>query len=292
MTGVVFKKTDQGELKRPDIFVYTEYKTFLRDYLHFFKLTDADFSIRKLALEAGVSVGYISTMMKPEHDLTSKAVEKLVPCLRLSRAEASYFRILASVTANSTQEEKLWALKRLNKFKKFAKLNPEESLVTNYFSKWYHIAIREMANQKGFKLDPIWIQARLNFTVPLAEISKAVEFLMQHKLIRVKPDGTFESSEERVKCGGDIYRFILTHFYKQSFELAGESIDTVPRERRNLRSHTVNLAPERFEAAREIMDRALSELVALSDDPSEDSSVYQFLLLGFPFTSPVKDNKK
>ncbi|HEX4925309.1 MAG TPA: DUF4423 domain-containing protein, partial [Bdellovibrionales bacterium] len=159
------------------------------------------------------------------------------------------------------------------------------ALVTNYFSKWYHVAIREMANQPGFKLDSSWIQARLNFTVPISEISKAIEFLMQNKLIRVKPDGTFTAGDERLTCDGEVYRFVLTHFYKQSFELAGQSIDNTERQNRKMRSHTVSLSPEQFQKARDIVDRAVDELARLSDQPADGSSVYQFLLLGFPLSN-------
>ncbi|HEX4925931.1 MAG TPA: TIGR02147 family protein, partial [Bdellovibrionales bacterium] len=105
MGGHAFKKSDGQEHARPDIFVYKDYKTFLRDYLHYLKLSDAGFSIRKLAVAAGVSIGYVTTILKPDHDVTPKSVEKLLPHLRLDRAESAYFRILSSITSSSTQDE-------------------------------------------------------------------------------------------------------------------------------------------------------------------------------------------
>jgi uncharacterized protein (TIGR02147 family) len=292
MPAGAFKNNLATESERPQIFIYKNYKDFLRDYLHYLKLTDPNYSTRKFAHDAKISLGYLSTILNSEQHITQKAVEKILPCLKLTKIEASYFKILCTISESSSQDDRMKAVAKLKRFGKFTALNPEESLVSEYMSKWYYVAIREMANQPGFQANAIWIQEQLNFHVPVPEIAKALEFLIMNKLIRFKPDGGFEASGDRVKCEGNLFRFILTHFYKQVFDLAVDAIDNINRDERNIRGHTMCLTKSNYAKAKAAMDNALEEIAKLKNDPAEGSATYQFLLLGFPFVKVRQDGEE
>ncbi|MEQ1875916.1 MAG: TIGR02147 family protein [Bdellovibrionia bacterium] len=286
MSAVVITKNPNTDQNRPEIYAYQDYKVFLRDLFHFMKISDVGFSLRRLATKAEISVGYLPTLMNTRRDITPKIIEKLLPHLGLDRTESAYFRILCTITESSTQEERIEALKKLQRFEKYSTLNPNEVLVSNYFSKWYYVVIREMANEPGFKPDPIWVQERLAFAVPLAEVAKTLEFLFKNQLIKFNPNGSFSSSGGHVACQGRIFRFILTHYYKQTFELAATAIDTVEREHRNMRSQTACLSPGQFQQAKKIMDQALEEIIKISGNHQPESSVYHFSSFAFPVSKP------
>jgi uncharacterized protein (TIGR02147 family) len=276
-------------LIRPDVFSYQDYKHFLRDYFHYRKLKDPEFSTRALATAAQISNGYLSTILNTSQQITEKALNKILPELGLLQTEESYLRLLCRISQVADHQDRADAVRKIKRYKKFAKLNPKESLVLNYFSKWYTPAIREMASLPEFQPNPKWIQENLSFMVPLSEIAKALEFLFEHKLIRFRADGRFESSGERIECEGNIHRLVLTQAYQQIFDLAGDSIDNIEREKRNLRAHMVSLSDESFAKARTIMDDAL-ESIAKLDTQGAAEQTYQFLLLGFPLSN-VKRGK-
>jgi uncharacterized protein (TIGR02147 family) len=276
---------------RPDVYSYEDYKMFLRDYLHYLKESDSGFSMRKIALQSKTSVGYLPTILNTDQDITEKAVEKLVPHLQLDREESSYFKILCSINASTPQEERIEALKKLQRFSKYSRLNPNQSLVTQYLSKWYYVAIREMANNPEFKMDAGWVQSQLNYSVPIADVSRALEFLFRNNLIKIETNGKFKATDERVVGEGNIFRFILTHFHKQVFELALKAIDITDRQFRSIRGHTMSLNKENYRTARTIMDKALEDIAALPETPAKDNSVYHFLFTGFPMSKVKKEDE-
>jgi uncharacterized protein (TIGR02147 family) len=291
MSQELLKNSEVTEPGAPIIFSYQDYKTFLRDYFNFMKVSDPKFSIRKFAVKAEISSAYLPMILNTAQDISDNFVEKITPVLNLTRAEASYFRILCSIRDGSDPIQRDEAIAKLQRFHKFSKLNPKESLVSKHFSKWYYVAIREMANEPDFQFNPAWVQKRLNFPVPLSEVSKALEFLFKNHLIMIKSNGRFSSSDEHLVCEGNLFRFILTHFHKQFFELAAQAIDNTKRSSRNIRSHTVCLTPKQFEQAQEIMNQCIEAISKLSDHATDQSAVYHFLSLGFPL-SKVRDGSK
>lgn len=278
------EKKSNESYERPDVFSYNEYKVFLRDYFHFMKVRDPEFSTRKLAAQASISNGYFSSLLNSNADITTKALEKIIPILELSPSEAAYLRQLCKVTKSASQTERIQALEKLQSFKKYSKLNPEETKVFNYFSRWFYSAIREMADLPDFQPNPKWIHEKLNFSVPISEIVKALEFLIANKLIKFNKDGSFSSSPDLVECEGNVYRFVLTHYHKQYFDLAAESIDNTDREKRNIQSLTLPITPENFVEAKRMMDETIDKITKLNKKKEEKGDVYHFFLLSFPLT--------
>ena len=290
MTSNAIKFPQSGEYERPHIFAYQDYKAFLRDYFHYMKIGDPDFSTRSLAARAKISNGYISTVLNSKQEITGKALAKIIPHLKLDATETSYLKLLCKLSMSATQEERIEAVRKMQNYKEFAKVNPQEALVLNYFTKWYYIAIREMANLPDFQINAKWIHEKLNFAVPISEVSKALEFLIQNQLIRIRPDGSFASGEGRIECEGNIYRFILTHFHKQFFELAAQSIDNTSRDLRSIKSHTIALTAEQYQEAKKLMDAALEGIAKLVKSKDERGTIHHFMFLGFPLTKPDNES--
>jgi uncharacterized protein (TIGR02147 family) len=249
------------------------------------KCSDPEFSTRTLAAQAQISNGYISTILNTTQDISERAIEKIMPYLGLSETEAQCFRLLCKVTDSVDSDERIASLEKLQKYRRYSSLNPQETKVFNYFTKWYFIAIREMANMSSFRPDPKWIHEQLNFAVPLSEVVEALRFLIENRLIVFNNNGSFASAPDRIECDGKIYRFILTHYHKQFFELAVRSIDNTERENRNILGHTVCMSDEQFREAKQVLDDALEKIAAITNQETEASkTVYHFNLVAFPLT--------
>ncbi len=268
----------------PDIFTYSEYRTFLKDLFASLKKSEKGFSIRKIANKAGISIGYISNIINANQSISDKVFEKLLPHLPLSLAERSYLKLLCTINDSENQVERLDALKRLQKFKTYQKINQRATTVFNYFTRWYCVAIRELAGIEGFQADPAWIQSHLCFHVSQIEIKKALQFLLENDLISKREDGTYQSTEQRIVCEGEAFSIALTQFHKQVFQLATEAIDKIPKEERNIRGHTFSISQENFGKMKGILDEALEKMAQLSSEDKKPDSVYHFSFIGFPMT--------
>ncbi|MCM2323377.1 MAG: TIGR02147 family protein [Oligoflexia bacterium] len=270
--------------ERPDVFRYHDYREFLADWLAYLKKLQPGFSLRLLSRQAGLASGYLPMVLSGKRPLSSKALAKLLGVLDFSRAERSYLESLLSLGTSGTQELRLDALERMKRFRSYRELNPREIEVYEYLTRWYYVAIREMAALPGFQADPLWIQARLKSRVPLKELKTALEFLVSNGYLAVEPDGSARPPEKILDCLGGVYRVALAQFHQDMLELASASIENTPSAERSLLGHTFALDEKGLARAKEILGEALEKLRALEKEGSGNDAVYHAELALFPLT--------
>ena len=277
---------------RPDIFKYFSYKEFLKDWVAYLKATQPSFSIRSLAAKSGIAVGYISSVTAGKRRLTKKSLAKFSPYLKLQPHEISYFESLIELQNSNSSDLKAHALKKMNRFSGFRKLNDQEMKTASYLSKWYYVAIREMVSLDEFRLDPDWIQSRLRYSVSKAEIQKAIKFLIDNRFIVLKNDGSLKASEEDIECFDMIYSMSLKQHYKQMFDIAKSALDHVPTEERYVLGYTFNLDEEGFKEAKSIMNQAFTKLRKLENkDGGQDKETFNFSTYAIPLTDSKKGDQ-
>lgn len=277
---------------RPEIFHYHDYLIFLRDWLAYRKASQPGFSMRSLAKEAGLASGYLPMVLSGDRPLSPGAVTKLGPFLGLNPSELSFFENLVTLGTSDSHEVRVTALERMRRFSKFEKLNAVNTHAFEYLTHWYYVAIRELATIPGFKADPIWIQKRLRFSIPLNDIKCALQFLIEHKFIEMKPDGSVVPPQDFLDCSGGIYRLALAEFHREVLGLAGRSIEITPSADRNILGNTCSLSAESFAEARKIMGEAMEKIRKLSEGEKTNNSVYHMEIALFPLTNDAEKSSE
>jgi uncharacterized protein (TIGR02147 family) len=280
-------KTRSLREARPDIFSYHDYRLFLREYFAYWKTRKTDFSLRALAREVGVSPSYFTMVLKGGAPLSVKLIPSLGTHLCLSQEEQSFFAHLIDLIEARDLSEQKQAFKRLSKFGLYKSRHQVELLAHQYFSNWYYVAIRELANRKDFKPDPKWINQRLERKISTSDVREALEFLITHKFIREISRGSFQASQNNINCEGPLYRLALTEFYKQTYDLCIESIFKTPNEERYLTSHSMAVSEEGFKAVRNVLQEAVGKLQAITASENETEAhkrVYHVSFAGIPWT--------
>src|SRR5665213_66819 len=219
---------------RPDIFQYHDHLTFLKDWLAFRKAGQSAFSLRLLSRQAGLASGYLPMVLNKKRIISHKGLSKLMPFLGLNPSEQAYLENLYSLSSADSHEVRVGAVERMQRFPRFQKNNPQDTIVFEYLTHWYYVAIREMALNTGFKPDPIWIQERLRFAVPLHEIKTALEFLLANGYLISTPQGTVAHPEISLDCSGEVYRVALAKFHHEIMALAAKSIEKTPSGERSI----------------------------------------------------------
>ncbi|HEX4925840.1 MAG TPA: TIGR02147 family protein [Bdellovibrionales bacterium] len=277
------------ETERPDPFRYHDATQFLSDFLNYKRTSDAEFSVRRLAKNAGVSIGYISNILHGKRRLTPKGLKKLVGHLALNRAEAAYIARLSEATLSTSLEERKKALSRLQRFHQYSELNPKDSELFRYFSKWYHLAIREMATLPGFKLDAKWIQGRLKTTVKLEELESALEFLVGAGFLKRSDRGRVERPTKRLEAHSAVLSVAMTQFHQQTLALAANALTDTPSAERHYLAHTFAVSRSDFDKARDILNEALEKIAKLGGTGPKLESVYQVSMTLYPWTRAPAD---
>jgi uncharacterized protein (TIGR02147 family) len=266
--------------KAPDIFDYHDYRSYLKDWLKAGR--GQKISLRTLAAAARMSPAYLSMIISGARNLSDEALEKILPQMHLDEAGRHYFRQLKVIADSDSPRARTEALAKIQKSNRYRHRHRKELEVYRYLTNWYYVAIREAVHLPDFKLDPYWIQSILKFHVAIADIQKAIDFLVEYDFIRVAADGRCSLPQKQIDCYGGVYKVALAQFYRELFDLASQSIDATPREWRNITFHTMPFSKKNFEKLRALLDKSLLEIEQMGRHQGEADSVYHVTFSCFP----------
>ena len=277
-------------MERISVFEYQEYREYLKDMIAHLKSTNSrKYSLRKVAAALDISPTLLSLILSGKRHLGKNKLSKIASYLMLTEREKSYLSNLMTFNDSPNREIRDNALQKMSTFKEFESYRRKDVVGFKYLTKWYNVAIREMANLKKFKLDKAWIQSRLAFKVYQKEIDESLKFLIDNNLITQNEEGKYIASEN-INCSGGIFKLSLGEFYKQLSGLLPESIDKISSSKRHLLGHTVTLNSSNYNEAVGILEDALGKIRELDNKATKNTEVYHISLHAIPLTLDKEDS--
>lgn len=273
----------------PDIFEYLEYRDYLRDLYQARKRAEGFFSVRYIGMRTGLDPSFVAKVLNKQMHLSVKSLPRVCEFLKLNRKQTEYFTTLVKFNrARNNDQIKLY-------FEKLAALRGPDSTVIDksryaFFAEWYHVVVKELLNAIDYRGDVSQIPRALIPSVTEAQAGKAVRLLERLGLVKERDDGRYELTDKNVTAGEAWQSIAIRALQKKMIELAGDAIDSVPKERRDISCLTVSTSRESFELIRERirdMRRAIVEII--NSDPNVDD-VYQINFQVFPLTDTTKED--
>ncbi|MDZ4661150.1 MAG: TIGR02147 family protein [Pseudomonadota bacterium] len=275
------------EIKKPDVFGYHDYREFLRDLFNYLKSRNSENSQRGIAKLASLSPGYLPLVLSGARSLTEKSLDKILPHIELKDNEKSFLRLLLILGESKSQTHRSQALNQIQKYHIYQNKNPKELETYRYLTKWYIVAIRELAATENFKADAKWIQSRLVHHVPLVDIERALEFLIEFKFLHKGQKGQYVLAQKNMNCLGGVFQIALADYHREMLSLAEQSIDKTDKEKRNLQGYTFPVALENISKVNKIIEEALAKIADLEGAQKKSEEVYHVSFSLFPLTSRV-----
>src|ERR1700690_1589343 len=125
-----------------EIFLYSDYREFLREYYLSQKNAIPKMTFRLFAERAGFSsASFQKLVMDGKKNLTKESILKISRALRLNKKAEEYFEVLVFFNQGKTVEDKKHYLKKIDSFRK--KNKPGNLLPKDfeYLKEWYHCVI-------------------------------------------------------------------------------------------------------------------------------------------------------
>lgn len=283
----------KNEEKKISIFDYRDYRTYLKDWYETAKKIHPLFSYRAFAKKAEFkSSNFLMLVINGKRNLTKKSLEKTANALNLNKQEREFFENLVFFNQAKTHSEKNNFYKRLLKCKKYSQLKPIEKKQYEYYSAWYHPAVRELVISKNFDGTPEWISKRLSPAVSPAQVKKSIELLAGLGFIEETSPDKWKQSSTLISTGPTLKSVVVHNYHKTLLDLTKDVIDTIPVENRDVTTMTLGIKKERVE---EIIGKIrdfrheILELVALDKEPED---VLQLNIQFFPLTRTSNNTKK
>ena len=272
---------------QPDIYSYTDYRAYLRDYYNAAKQHVPAFSYRYFSRRAGFSSpNFLKLVIDGRRNLGPKSIGPFATALRLDRQEHRFFAVLVSFTQARTSDERNAAFQRLVVSRRFRQARQLDSAFWEYLSVWYYPAIRELVGTPGFRDDAEWVAAQLVPPISPGEARAALELLLRLELVERGQDGKLHRRDVSLTTGHDVRALAVENYHRQMLGKAAAAIEVVEPEHRDLGALTVCVSGETAEALKERLRAFRESLLDLADRDPNPEVVYQVNMQLFPLTWP------
>ena len=270
---------------RPNIFEYTDYRAYLRDYYVAEKARRPAFSYRYFARRAGhTSPNFLKLVIEGKRNLGPASVTAFARALELDAEEASFFAELVSYGQAKSDADKNKHLTRITAARNYRKAGKIEGHLFDYLVHWYLPAIRELVARPDFVEDPKWIARELLPSITAKKAAEGLKVLINLGLVRRMPDGRLERGDPSWTTGPDPSSKIVEAFHGQMLTLASESLQKYTPEERAVSSLVVCVKAKTVPELKRRLTSFQQELLALCDADEEPEVVFQVGMQLFPLS--------
>lgn len=263
------------------------YRAILRETLAARKRINPRYSLRAFARDLKMQPSQLSAVLNEKEGISPATAEKISRILGFDGDEAEYFRLLVEAEHRSSRQAIAKIL--LRKFK--ARQKTDFCLDSfRLISDWYHFAILELFEVKGFQCDAVWIANTLGIGV--AEVRDAVE-----RLLRV---GLLEEAEGKLRPATETSQVIsrggseaIRSFHRQILMRAIQNLSERPPNEREFSASTFAFNKNDVPKVKRLIARfkALFSQHLATNASSEKDSIYCFSMQFFELTQPKEPKK-
>lgn len=279
-------------LKTQSIFDFTIASEYLKWVFAKKQKRNPKFSIRAWAKRLGFKNNSpLSLMLAGKRSIPRKYVLPMAEDLNLSVGESQYFSALVELSYAKTYRNRMHLLNRLHILRPRPKLIKTEIEPFEFYEDPLNGIIVEMTYLKDFQPDTEWIQKKLRFAVPLAQIKSTVQRLFNLGFLRIGDQGQWIVVSENVVHTTYVKHRAVHAFHRNTQTLishvifdADQPVKDLPQER-EIQSYSLRIERVSIPKVKEIIWDCVNRIInETSCVPGKADEVYQFNLQFVPMT--------
>ncbi len=273
------------------VYDFLDFRAYLRAFYEAAKRTRPSFSFRLFSKLAGLrSPNFLKLVIDGDRNLGSDSTTRFAQALGLEGADAEFFSDLVAFGQADTLADKNRAFERLAASRRFRQARRIDGDLFAYLSHWYNPVIRELAARDDFREEPRWIAAQLLPRISPSEAAEAMKLLLSlGLLVREEVSGRILRGEPTLTTEHEVRSLGAASFHRQMLERAAHSIESVPRELRDLAALTVCVSPQTAALVKQRIHQFREMLTELCDSDTGGSVVYQLNVQWFPLSLGKED---
>jgi uncharacterized protein (TIGR02147 family) len=279
-------------IQNPNLYDFTDYRSFLVAYFGAKKKSAASFSLRAWSAKLGVtSPASLNMILRGKRNPGPELLDRLNSYFKFSVQQRKYFEGLVKLEKSKKDPARLaHALEDLTTLHPAKKMALIDFDTFSVVSNWYFFAIREMVNSSDFQEDPDWISKRLKRKISAKKAHEALDILTRTGLLTRNNEGKLVSRDSQITTNADVSNEALKRFHEEMISLAQSSVREVSVPLRDISGSTFNIAVEDLPALKEELRRVRKELYQRFERPQAPNT-YQLNFQLFPLTSIENERK-
>lgn len=272
----------------PDIFQYLDYRGFLRDYYAEKKAKMPAFSYQLFAQRAGFrSKTLLHQIIDGKRNITKQSLFKITEAIGLKGKRFAYFQDLVAFNHAQSMKEKNFYFTKLAEHGKRSEAMVLQRDKYEFYSRWYYNSIRELLPLLDFREDYELLGKALRPALTASQARQAVQVLLRLGLIR-KTEKGYEQVDKAITSGDEVLPMAVHNFHLQNLILAGESLEGIPGDERDVSCLIVALSPESFATIKSEIKRFRKKIAEIADQTPLPNKVFHINFQFFPVSREVE----
>ena len=252
------------DTKTPNVFAYTDYRKFLKDFYDFKKNATSAFSLAVFATKAGLKTrNYLKRVVDGERPLSPDLIPKFCNGLGLKPKERTYFEALVHFNQAKDQDTKKHYFEVLKDSSTNEPVRAIEILENQFeiFSQWFILPVRELVLLKEFHDDPQWIARKMKNRISKKEAQHALNVLTKvGLLIRDEKTQKLKQASPIIRYSQDVVNMVVREYHKQTLDQTKISIDQDDFDSWDLRSLSIAIPKTELKSIHEELKEFIKKL--------------------------------
>lgn len=264
-----------------NLFEYTDYRVWLKEWFQERKKTDSWVSYRQLGGRIGVDPGYLSHVMHSAAHLSEDDLPALAKEAKLDKGQSEYLVELVRFNKAKKPKEIAERFSRLAQLRglQITSLSERQYL---FYARWHHMAVRLALSMSPFTDDWGALSKQMTFPLEKTELQASVELLLELGLASRSKKGVVELSERFVSTGDEWKTLAVRGYQLQSMEMAARALLELPKEERDISTVSLTLPASEFPLLQEKIREFRQSLLRWSASHEQCDTAYQVNLQVFP----------
>ncbi|MFH0921415.1 MAG: TIGR02147 family protein [Fibrobacterota bacterium] len=268
------------------VFDYDDYRQYLAAYYTEKKKGNPSYSYKVFTDKAGFKdKSFIYAVIQGTKNLGKSSIFQVSQAIGHNKAENEYFENLVGFTQAKSLQEKNHYFERLKKARGAGKARLLRQDEYAYLSQWYHVVIRSLIHQFGFKDDYAWLAKNVHPSILPTQAKKSVALLERLGLVVKTSGGSYKVVDKSLTTGPEIQSHAALNFHTEMGKLALDAINSLPKDKRFLTGLTLGISRKSYDALCGKLQEFVAEALQLAEKDEDSNSVYQINFQMFPVSN-------
>lgn len=274
----------------PNVFEYTDYRKYLLAYYNEKKMGNPAFSYNILSSKAGFkNKGFLHTVIHGTKNLSKSSIVKLANALGMKKSESEYFENLVFFNQAIDLIERTYFCEKLKDVsypsKNVAVVQQTRRDQYEFYSKWYHSAVRSLIEMYPFTGDYERLARSIYPPITNKQAKKSVALLEKLGFIAKHKNGVYTLTNNNITTGNEITALAALNFHKEAAHLVEHALDSLPRDKRNITGLTLGISGQMYQKICDEIQSFRAKIVSMAQDDIGADRAYQLNFHFFPMTT-------
>jgi uncharacterized protein (TIGR02147 family) len=267
------------------ILEYTDYRIFLSDFIQQRHEQGLPASNRWFAQKLNInSNAWLTYVLQGKRNLNKQTTQQLSILLKLNANEGRYFEALVQFNQARTIDERNLYYREMELARKSGSTKVISSDQYEFYSVWYHSAIRSIIDMYPDFKDFETLGALISPPISASEAKKSVTLLERLGLIYKYNDGKYHVQDKTITTGSYEKALAIANFQRETMKLAQESLDRVPKAERDISTMTLGISSDALEKIQVLLQETRRKIAEIASGDHGSDRVFQLNLQLFPLS--------